>query len=236
MYGEKKEQIRAATRALRRARLGTSSLPTGYEDSATARRDTDSTSSAALAVRDAWLALLSFLGIGDDETFSHLLPALFIPTRLEPDIRLILAAHSHALLPALATSTGEPVKEPAWTYWQASDISVKELLASGPRRPSLEVCGPSLLARADIILLPALAVDAWGNRIGQGGGWYDRALAHAAPQVLLVAAIHEDEWHDTVLPHLSHDRPVDAVISPKGFRLLSSQAVHPRSGSGDHSS
>ena len=67
-----------------------------------------------------------------------------------------------------------------------------------------------------IMLVPALAVDAHGYRMGKGGGFYDRLLAdletHDA-RPLLVAVVHDDEVVDT-LPVEDHDLPVDAILTP----------------------
>ena len=51
--------------------------------------------------------------------------------------------------------------------------------------------GPGAIAAADLVLVPALAVDGTGMRLGQGGGSYDRALARASAPV--VAVVFGDE-------------------------------------------
>ena len=75
-----------------------------------------------------------------------------------------------------------------------------------------------------VVLVPALAVDRQGFRLGQGGGYYDRMLAdvprHTAGGPLLVAVLHDDELLDAV-PHEPHDRPVDAVLTPSAYRRFS---------------
>lgn len=73
---------------------------------------------------------------------------------------------------------------------------------------------PSYISRADLIVVPALAVDRHGIRLGQGGGSYDRALGRTAPQVRTVALVYDDELVDTV-PREPHDLGVDAVITPE---------------------
>lgn len=74
-----------------------------------------------------------------------------------------------------------------------------------------------------VVLVPALAVDRAGHRLGQGGGFYDRLLADVPRHVdggpLLVAVVHDDEVLDA-LPHEPHDRPVDAALTPNGFLPL----------------
>lgn len=71
--------------------------------------------------------------------------------------------------------------------------------------------GPAGLARADVVICPAVAVAADGTRLGRGGGSYDRALARARGAV--VALLHDDEVVDA-LPAEPHDRPVDVVVTP----------------------
>lgn len=73
----------------------------------------------------------------------------------------------------------------------------------------------------DIILVPGLAFDLNGNRLGQGGGWYDRTLERArhksAPLVIGVA--FECQIVETV-PHENHDARVDCLVTEVGVRVL----------------
>jgi 5-formyltetrahydrofolate cyclo-ligase len=62
------------------------------------------------------------------------------------------------------------------------------------------------------VLVPALAVDRHGNRLGRGGGSYDRALARATG--LTVAVLYDGELVD-LLPVEPHDVPVNAVVTPR---------------------
>jgi 5-formyltetrahydrofolate cyclo-ligase len=67
-----------------------------------------------------------------------------------------------------------------------------------------------------------LAVDAGGNRLGRGGGSYDRALARVGGQVPTIALLYDSELLDHV-PADPHDRPVRAVARPShGLTWLSS--------------
>ena len=89
-----------------------------------------------------------------------------------------------------------------------------DLLVAGPfglHEPAGPRLGPDAPARADLVLVPALAVDGHGHRLGRGGGFYDRALAGV--DVPVVAVVYDDERVDTVVTE-PHDVPVDAVISP----------------------
>lgn len=73
----------------------------------------------------------------------------------------------------------------------------------------------------DVILVPGLAFDLNGNRLGQGGGWYDRTLERArhksAPLVIGVA--FECQIVETV-PHENHDARMDCLVTEVGVRVL----------------
>jgi 5-formyltetrahydrofolate cyclo-ligase len=83
----------------------------------------------------------------------------------------------------------------------------------GLREPAGPRLGPAAVATATVVLVPALAVDRHGRRLGRGGGSYDRALARVSPRALAIALLHDGELV-AALPAESHDRPVSAVITP----------------------
>ena len=68
----------------------------------------------------------------------------------------------------------------------------------------------------DIILMPLLAFDSRGGRLGYGGGFYDRTLA-AFPAAIAVGVAFDAQEVKT-LPMEAHDRHLDAVITPSGVR------------------
>jgi 5-formyltetrahydrofolate cyclo-ligase len=87
-----------------------------------------------------------------------------------------------------------------------------------------EPIGPRLgcaaIATAVLVLVPALAVDLHGVRLGRGGGYYDRTLPLAAPGTPLVAIVRDDEVLAS-LPVQPHDVPVSAALTPgKGLLAL----------------
>ncbi|WRZ50764.1 5-formyltetrahydrofolate cyclo-ligase [Streptomyces sp. NBC_01314] len=86
--------------------------------------------------------------------------------------------------------------------------------------PAGERLGPEAVTTADAVLLPGLAVDARGMRLGRGGGSYDRVLARlerAGADPALVVLLYDTEVVDRV-PEEPHDRPVHAVVTPSGVR------------------
>lgn len=84
---------------------------------------------------------------------------------------------------------------------------------AGPR------LGPEAVATADIVLVPGLAVDGAGRRLGRGGGSYDRALARVPLGTPVAVLLYPEELLDAV-PVAAHDRPVTALATPLGVRAL----------------
>lgn len=81
----------------------------------------------------------------------------------------------------------------------------------GLREPAGARCE---LADADVVLVPALAVDRHGTRLGKGAGFYDRALADARTGTPLIALLHDGELLDDPLPAEPHDIAMTAAITP----------------------
>jgi len=144
--------------------------------------------------------------------------AAYVPVGPEPGgpgLPTILAEHARVLLPVLL-----PSLDLDWAEFTGA-------LVPGPRG-LLEPTGPRLgaagLTTADLVLVPALAVDRSGNRMGRGGGSYDRALARlAGARPPILALLHDGELVDKV-PAEPHDRPVHGVITPRGGLTLNRAA------------
>lgn len=76
------------------------------------------------------------------------------------------------------------------------------------------------LAASQLIVIPGLAADAAGARLGRGGGFYDRALADRARTAVVAVVVYPSE----LLPHVpaeAHDQRVDAVITPHQVHWVS---------------
>ena len=107
-----------------------------------------------------------------------------------------------------------------------SDLDLDWAVDDGRMRPSPHLpfpepagrrLGHSAIAQAEVVLLPALAVDTLGHRLGQGGGSYDRALRRVHPASLVLALVHDEELFDAAvepLPVAPHDVPVGGVVTP----------------------
>ena len=66
----------------------------------------------------------------------------------------------------------------------------------------------------DLVLIPGLAFDRHGNRLGQGKGYYDRFLMSLRPAAFKLGLAFECQIVDD-LPRTPHDAPVDAVLTEK---------------------
>ena len=87
------------------------------------------------------------------------------------------------------------------------------------RRGLLEPVGPRLgvdaIGTADVVLTPGQAVSSAGDRMGQGGGCYDRALTRVPLGTPVWVLVYDDEVGLDV-PVEPHDRKVTGAVSPSG--------------------
>jgi 5-formyltetrahydrofolate cyclo-ligase len=147
--------------------------------------------------------------------------AAYVSVGAEPGTRTLLdalrARGVRVLLPALLSDN-----DLDWGEYTGEDSLA--LVRHGGRmvlsEPAGERLGPDAVTEADVVLLPGLAVDGRGMRLGRGGGSYDRVLARldrsgARPALLVLLYDSEVVAH---VPAEPHDRPVDAVVTPSGVR------------------
>lgn len=120
----------------------------------------------------------------------------------------LLARGVQVLLPVLA-----PGGVLGWAAYEGWDALIGEAPGSVLRRPAGAVLPADALGAADVVLVPALAVDRAGRRLGRGRGSYDRALRHVPTGVPVVALLHEGELLDAV-PVDPHDMTVTIVVTP----------------------
>lgn len=95
-----------------------------------------------------------------------------------------------------------------WIYWDGDETKLVE------KKKILEPLGDAVtqLPKIDVVIVPALRVDRDGYRLGQGGGYYDRALPSMSGWK--IALVHSGEVTSEVLPRESHDIAVDAAATP----------------------
>jgi 5-formyltetrahydrofolate cyclo-ligase len=143
--------------------------------------------------------------------------AAYVSVGTEPESRGLIFAlwkrGTYVLLPVL-----RPDGELDWASYEGP-----ESLGPGPHgllEPTEPPRGVGAITSADVVLVPALAVDREGRRLGRGGGSYDRALARVGPSILTVALLYDGElvWE---VPVTEHDQPVRAAALPREgiFRL-----------------
>ena len=77
-------------------------------------------------------------------------------------------------------------------------------------------------ASAAVIVVPALAISFSGARLGQGGGFYDRALQHRnrLPTPPRLCAVVDDEEFLPTVPCEEHDLRVDSVVTPSRLHII----------------
>lgn len=145
--------------------------------------------------------------------------AAYVSVGAEPGTRDLLdalrTAGKRVLLPVLL-----PDNDLDWAAYDGPG-SLAEAAHPGKMRllePAGPRLGPDAVTGADAVLLPGLAVDRRGMRLGRGGGSYDRVLARlgrAGAHPALVVLLYDDEVVARV-PEEPHDHPVQAVATPSG--------------------
>jgi 5-formyltetrahydrofolate cyclo-ligase len=128
--------------------------------------------------------------------------AAYEPLRTEPGSVQLLAELRGLGVRVLVPVT-LPDRDLEWTEWQEDG----------------GLLGRTAVGAAGLVLVPALAVDADGTRLGRGGGSYDRALARCAPQARVVALLFDGEVVAR-LPREPWDLPVSAAATPSAWVLV----------------
>jgi 5-formyltetrahydrofolate cyclo-ligase len=103
---------------------------------------------------------------------------------------------------------GKPLLFRAWAPGDAMDSGVWGIAEPKPDKPAVD---------PDILLIPLLAFDAAGWRLGYGGGYYDRTLHVLRSRKRIVAiGIAFDQQRVDAVPHLDYDERLDWVLTPSG--------------------
>lgn len=135
--------------------------------------------------------------------------ACYLAFGTEPDTELFidwaLDNHIEVLLPVSSRD--------GTLDWVAFDGTTQDGIFGFPEASGVTVEPNNL----DLVVVPALAVDQFGMRLGKGKGFYDRALPKFNPLPPVVAVIFDEELLDSI-PSESHDHPIDAAITPSGIK------------------
>ena len=139
--------------------------------------------------------------------------ACYVSVGTEPGTTGLLdrltSAGKRVILPVLL-----PDNDLDWaTYHGESSLAPAGRGLLEPMSPRL---GPDAVATADVVLVPGLAVSPAGDRLGRGGGSYDRALARVPLGTFTCVLLYADET-GTAVPTESHDRRVAAAATPDGI-------------------
>ena len=172
-----------------------------------------SKASSALAQR-----LLQTPELGVSEPHHHLTVCAYASFGTEPDTTQLIEALTErgvrVLLPVL-----RPDADLDWAVYGAGFESGQ----FGLREPVGERLGAEAILGADVVLVPALAISDTGQRLGRGGGSYDRALVRLTARQQgsrerrsrpwICALVYDHELGAT-FPVEPHDQPVDAACAP----------------------
>jgi 5-formyltetrahydrofolate cyclo-ligase len=158
--------------------------------------------------------LPAFIGAGETV-------CAYVPVGSEPGsaelIDSLLERKVRVLLPVARHNAADVPVPLLWGEYQAGGLVQARFGLQEPVEPWLPA---EAIGEASVVLVPALAVDRAGVRLGRGAGFYDRSLPLAAPTARLVAVVRDEELVDR-LPADAHDvRMTDALTPNTGLVAL----------------
>ena len=176
----------------------------------------------AEARKAAFAARKAVFGTGRDAAAqAHLRAALaahgpaplsgYLPIRTEIDPVPVMAAHSGPVGVPVIPGPAMALQFHLWT----PDC----VLVEGPFGARVPAAGVAMVPR--LLIVPMLAFDARGYRLGYGGGFYDRTLAAlraAGPVTALGFAFDAQQVAD--VPTDAYDQRLDGVVTESGLRLF----------------
>jgi 5-formyltetrahydrofolate cyclo-ligase len=136
------------------------------------------------------------------------------PVRDEADPRglmRVLAARGHALALPRIEAKDSPL---AFHLWREGDVLFDN------HHGIAEPAEASPLISPQVLLVPLLAFDAAGHRLGYGGGYYDRTLLSLARAPVVAVGIAYAGQEVAELPQHNHDHPLDVIVTELGVRRL----------------
>jgi 5-formyltetrahydrofolate cyclo-ligase len=151
------------------------------------------------AVIGAGETVCAYVPVGSEPGSAELIDSL-----LRRGVRVLLPVAHH-------DAAGMPVPL-LWGEYRPGELVQARFGLQEPAEPWLPA---DAIAAATVVLVPALAVDRAGVRLGRGAGFYDRSLPLAAPAARLVAVVRDDELVDR-LPAEPHDVRMTHALTPNG--------------------
>jgi 5-formyltetrahydrofolate cyclo-ligase len=142
---------------------------------------------------------------------THAIVAGYQPIRDEADPRGLMAAlavRGHALALPRIEAKGAAL---SFRRWRDGDALVDNHHGIAEPRDDADRVVPG------VVLVPLLAFDASGHRLGYGGGYYDRTLDALKARTIGVAYAGQEI---ASLPREAHDRPLEGIITERGVRLF----------------
>jgi 5-formyltetrahydrofolate cyclo-ligase len=134
----------------------------------------------------------------------------FMPMKSEinplPLLRALAGAGARLALPAVA-GQGKPLIMRAWAFGEPLAAGVWGIREPEPAAPEVA---------PDILIVPLLAFDRAGQRVGYGAGYYDRTIvALRAKQAVLAIGLAFAAQEIAAVPATPHDAPLDLVLTER---------------------
>jgi 5-formyltetrahydrofolate cyclo-ligase len=140
----------------------------------------------------------------------------YVPVGAEPGsidmLDMLLQRSVRVLLPVARTAADDTPLPLRWGEYRRGALTRGRWGLLEPAEPHLPA---SALAQAGAVIVPALAVDRSGVRLGRGGGFYDRSLRGRNPEARLIAVVRDEELVDE-LPAEPHDVRMTHALTPHG--------------------
>jgi len=186
------DAIASAKRELRAAARGARAA--AFARHGTAAADRLAGHSLSFVHLDPAAVVSGFSAIGDEISALPLLTAL---GRLGHPLCLPVMQGRAMPLMFRTWSPGSPTREAVW--------GIQEPIETAPA------------VEPDVLLVPLLAFDAAGYRLGYGGGFYDRTLEglRARKRVIAIGLAFDEQRVDSV-PHADGDQRLDWILTPSG--------------------
>jgi 5-formyltetrahydrofolate cyclo-ligase len=142
--------------------------------------------------------------------------ACYLSMRTEPGTGpLVAGLHDRGVEVVVPISRDDRTLD--WVVHDPTSATTTTTTSLGIPEPDGPRLGAAALDGCDAVIVPALAVDHAGHRLGRGAGYYDRALAGVSAPLCALVFTHELLAE---VPHEPHDVPVQMALTPSGlFRV-----------------